>query len=138
MTTSGEKKSNRGGVRPGSGRPKEEKTVQVRVPVGAVDAVRAVIDLYKKTGLKPDTEIKKRQVDWTDELKGDTETSKLDSSPADSEIKPPHSATDLADAIMLISDKGNRKQRRAIIAKFGGMEKAAAFVLDQQSARGMQ
>lgn len=135
MTTSSEKKSNRGGPRPGSGRPKEEKTVQIRVPVGAVDAVRSVIELYKKTGLKPATEIKKGQVDWTEELKGDTETSKLH--PPDcnletvSKIKKA-SAADIADAMDLIARKSNRRERRAMIAKHGSIDAAARYYAEHK------
>lgn len=124
-----EKKRGRGGVRPGSGRHKGEKTVQIRVPVGAVDAVRAVIDLYKKTGLKPATEIKKGQVDWVDEVKSDTETSIDNASKIidnASKIKKV-SQSELVEAIDLIARKSNRQERRAMISKHGSIEAAARY-----------
>lgn len=138
MPTSDGKSSNRGGPRPGSGRPKQEKTVQIRVPVGAVDAVRSVIDLYKKTGLKPDTEIKKGQVDWTDELKSDTETSilpeRIHSPPPASKIKKATPA-EIADAIGLIMRKSNRRERRAMISKHGSIEAAARYFVEHEPQR---
>lgn len=38
----------RGGVRPGAGRPKGEQTTMVRVPEGCLEAVRALISVYRK------------------------------------------------------------------------------------------
>lgn len=40
-----------GGVRVGSGRPKSEDTVAVRVPVGCLEAVRELIASYRETGV---------------------------------------------------------------------------------------
>lgn len=40
--------SNRGGAREGAGRPKGESTKLIRVPLGAVDDVRNVIDAYRE------------------------------------------------------------------------------------------
>lgn len=59
----------RGGARPNSGRKRGEPTVRVRVPVGALPQVKAVVDAYLKSGpeiepagspdsLKPVPEIK--------------------------------------------------------------------------------
>jgi len=52
-------KSTRGGVREGAGRPKTEKTMMVRVPLGCVDAVKALIARYKTTSTESDG-----QTDW--------------------------------------------------------------------------
>jgi hypothetical protein len=48
-----------GGVRAGAGRPKTEKTLMVRVPLGCVDDVKALIARYKATSIEPDG-----QTDW--------------------------------------------------------------------------
>ena len=52
-------KSTRGGVREGAGRPKTEKTLMVRVPLGCVDDVKALIARYKATSIEHDG-----QTDW--------------------------------------------------------------------------
>jgi len=43
----------RGGARPGAGRPKGEQTTMVRVPEGCLEAVRALISVYRQTGFLP-------------------------------------------------------------------------------------
>ncbi len=43
----------RGGARPGAGRPKGEQTTMVRVPEGCLEAVRALISVYRQTGSLP-------------------------------------------------------------------------------------
>lgn len=43
----------RGGARPGAGRPKGEQTTMVRVPDGCLEAVRALISVYRQTGTLP-------------------------------------------------------------------------------------
>lgn len=125
MTTT----SNRGGKRPGSGRPRSEKTVQIRVPVGAVELVRVLIDGYK-AGLKNKPEIEYKQVDWTD-----PEKPKAKKSP---KIKKAVSAAAVADALRLINEKSNRKERRAMIAKHGSIENAAVFFAEHEASRASQ
>jgi len=49
----------RGGVRPGAGRPKSEPTQMVRVPLGCLDDVKALIARYRKVSVQPDG-----QTDW--------------------------------------------------------------------------
>jgi hypothetical protein len=48
-----------GGAREGAGRPKTEKTMMVRVPLGCVDDVKALIARYKTTSIESDG-----QTDW--------------------------------------------------------------------------
>lgn len=48
-----------GGAREGAGRPKTEKTMMVRVPLGCVDEVKALISRYKTKSLDDDG-----QTDW--------------------------------------------------------------------------
>ncbi len=60
MTKQAEKfDSCRGGARPGAGRPKGEQTKMVRVPLGCLDDVRALIERYRSLGVQPDG-----QTDW--------------------------------------------------------------------------
>ncbi|XAG79184.1 hypothetical protein MRN14_11845 [bacterium 19NY03SH02] len=42
--------STRGGSRPGAGRPKGEPTKMMRVPLGAEDLVKSLIELHKTDG----------------------------------------------------------------------------------------
>ncbi|WP_281706137.1 hypothetical protein [Aeromonas taiwanensis] len=45
--------ANRGGARPGAGRPKGETTTMVRVPDGCLEQVRQLISVYRKGGDLP-------------------------------------------------------------------------------------
>ena len=48
-----------GGARKGAGRPKTENTMMVRVPLGCVDDVKALIARYKTSSIESDG-----QADW--------------------------------------------------------------------------
>lgn len=54
-----ESKSTRGGARKGAGRPRSEQTKMVRVPLGCLDDVRALIDRYRSVSVESDG-----QTDW--------------------------------------------------------------------------
>jgi hypothetical protein len=42
------KKDGRGGVRPNSGRPKGEPSTMVRIPLGLVDVVKQLSNIYRE------------------------------------------------------------------------------------------
>ncbi|MCP4990498.1 MAG: hypothetical protein GY928_31995 [Colwellia sp.] len=65
---------NHGGKRKGAGRKMTEKTKQMRVPVGAANAIKSLLRLYKNTGDRADfvvVNIILAKSDWVENEKGD-------------------------------------------------------------------
>lgn len=122
----------RGGKRPGAGRPAGEKTVQIRVPVGAVDLVRSLVENYRN-GLKGTPEINYTQVDWVDP----------DSVPAAPKIKrPPKNPTkkavvDASDQLRILQGL-SRKHRRFLLSKHGSLENAALCMAAYEAGKAGQ
>lgn len=120
---------NRGGKRPGAGRPAGEKTVQLRIPVGAVDLVKALIENYKN-GLKDAPEITYTQVDWVE-----PEKAKPKSAPKIKRSKKP--VVDCADQLRIVRGL-NRKDRRLLLSKYGSLENAALSMAAYEAGKAVQ
>lgn len=140
---------NRGGKRPGAGRPAGEKTVQMRIPEGAVELVRSLVDDYK-SGLKSTPEIKREQVDWVEELKPAPEIKKpgrkrkaqADALKNELKIKgggKPLDASglspDAAEALRVICAKSTRRDRRAMVATYGSLQRAAEYIASVEAGK---
>jgi len=97
--------SGHGGARPGAGRPKAEKTVQIRVPESLIDQVKKLIDQHKK------------HAEWLEGKGAQNVAPEIKKElPAFSDCKA--KAYGVLNAL-------TKKERRVYITRYGSMSKAA-------------
>jgi hypothetical protein len=110
--------STRGGRRPGSGRPAGEKTQQIRVPLGILDAVNDLVRIYKSGEHVPPVR----------EYKQDDFFEHDDSEPfplkAFVKIEDQTIDTVTASHLKAMQDM-SKKQQKKLVTRYGSLEAAA-------------